>query len=48
MRLATFNVENLFVRARALDLEGWTEGRKILGHYAVLWCDLDVYSDRRT
>lgn len=36
MRLATFNVENLFVRARALNLEGWTEGKRILEHYVAL------------
>ncbi len=36
MRLATFNVENLFVRARALNLEGWTEGKKILENYVAL------------
>ena len=36
MRLATYNVENLFVRARALNLEGWTEGKKILEQYVAL------------
>ncbi len=36
MRLATFNVENLFVRARALNLDTWTEGKKILEEYVAL------------
>ena len=36
MRLATYNVENLFVRARALNLDTWTEGKQILEHYVAL------------
>lgn len=36
MRLATYNVENLFVRARALNLEGWAEGKKILEQFVAL------------
>ena len=36
MRLATYNVENLFVRARALNLDTWSEGRQILEHYVEL------------
>jgi endonuclease/exonuclease/phosphatase family metal-dependent hydrolase len=47
MRLATFNVENMFERARALNLETWAEGKPILDDYARL-SDLiehDVYTD---
>jgi endonuclease/exonuclease/phosphatase family metal-dependent hydrolase len=33
MRIASFNVENLFSRARALNQEGWSEGREILSDY---------------
>jgi len=36
MRLASYNVENLFTRARALNLDSWTEGRHILEMYAEL------------
>jgi endonuclease/exonuclease/phosphatase family metal-dependent hydrolase len=36
MRIATFNIENLFTRARALNLETWAEGRPILERYAEL------------
>ena len=36
MRLATYNVENLFVRARALNLDTWSEGKQILEHYVEL------------
>ena len=36
MRLASYNVENLFSRARALNLDSWAEGRKILEMYAEL------------
>ena len=36
MRIATYNVENLFVRARALNLDTWAEGKKILEHYVEL------------
>ena len=34
MRIATYNVENLFTRARALNLDTWSEGRGILEAYA--------------
>lgn len=30
MRLASYNVENLFARAKALNLESWAEGRPVL------------------
>lgn len=36
MRLATYNVENLFDRAKALNLETWAEGRQILERFAAL------------
>jgi len=36
MRLSTFNVENMFDRARALNLATWAEGRPILEDYARL------------
>jgi hypothetical protein len=34
MRMATYNVENLFTHARALNLDTWSEGRGILEAYA--------------
>jgi endonuclease/exonuclease/phosphatase family metal-dependent hydrolase len=34
MRIATYNVENLFTRARALNLDTWAEGRPILEAFA--------------
>lgn len=33
MRIASFNVENLFSRARALNQESWAEGREIINDY---------------
>jgi endonuclease/exonuclease/phosphatase family metal-dependent hydrolase len=36
MRLATFNVENLFDRAKAMNLETWAEGRAVLEAFAAL------------
>ena len=36
MRIATFNVENLFVRARALNLEGWSQSKVILERFVAL------------
>jgi endonuclease/exonuclease/phosphatase family metal-dependent hydrolase len=36
MRLATYNVENLFSRAKALNLDTWDEGRKILEAFTEL------------
>lgn len=34
MRIATYNVANLFERARALDLETWADGRAVLEAFA--------------
>jgi endonuclease/exonuclease/phosphatase family metal-dependent hydrolase len=34
MRIATYNVENLFTRARALNMDTWAEGRHILEAFA--------------
>ena len=36
MRIASFNVENMFRRARALNLETWSDGKDILNEYARL------------
>lgn len=36
MRIATFNVENLFSRPAAMNLETWTEGREVLEDVARL------------
>lgn len=36
MRLATYNVENLFNRAKVMNLEGWAEGKPTLEHFAKL------------
>lgn len=36
MRLAAFNVENLFDRAKAMNLETWEEGKPILEKFAKL------------
>lgn len=36
MRIASFNVENLFARARAMDLASWSEGKPILAAYSSL------------
>ncbi len=36
MRLATYNVENLFNRAKAMNLEGWAEGKPTLERFAKL------------
>lgn len=47
MRIASFNVENLFSRARALNLETWAEGRGILAAYSRLNARLQkaIYSN---
>lgn len=36
MRLASFNVENLFDRAKAMNLETWADGRVVLDRFAEL------------
>jgi len=36
MRLASFNVENLFDRAKAMNLDTWAEGRVVLDRFAEL------------
>ncbi len=36
MRLASYNVENLFDRAKAMNLDTWEEGRPILEKFAAL------------
>ncbi|MDX2214371.1 MAG: hypothetical protein SFY66_13860 [Oculatellaceae cyanobacterium bins.114] len=36
MRIASFNVENLFSRVRAMNLDDWTEGTPILTEYSRL------------
>lgn len=36
MRLATYNVENLFDRPRVMNLESWDQGRDILGWFSEL------------
>ena len=36
MRIATFNVENLFSRARAMNQEDWAEGKPILTEFSKL------------
>ena len=41
MRLATYNVENLFTRARALNLDGWAEGRPVLELYTEMYTLLE-------
>jgi endonuclease/exonuclease/phosphatase family metal-dependent hydrolase len=47
MRIATYNVENLFSRAKALNLDTWVEGKKILEMYAELneLFEHAIYSD---
>ena len=34
MRIASFNVENMFLRAKALNQDTWAEGRPALERYA--------------
>lgn len=36
MRLASYNVENLFDRAKAMNLDSWEEGRPVLEKFAAL------------
>ena len=46
MRIAAFNVENLFSRARALNQDTWAEGKAVLAAYSRLSTRLqkDIYS----
>ena len=34
MKLASYNVENLFTRAKALNLDTWSAGRAVLEQYS--------------
>jgi endonuclease/exonuclease/phosphatase family metal-dependent hydrolase len=47
MRIASYNVENLFARAKALNLDTWAEGRPILERFAELneLFEEEVYTD---
>ena len=36
MKLASFNLESLFDRAKALNLHTWTQGKTILDSYGSL------------
>jgi endonuclease/exonuclease/phosphatase family metal-dependent hydrolase len=47
MRLATYNVENLFSRVRALNLETWSEGKPVLELYSEMntLLEQEVYSE---
>jgi hypothetical protein len=36
MRLAVYNVENLFDRARAMNIEKWADGKVVLDKFAKL------------
>jgi endonuclease/exonuclease/phosphatase family metal-dependent hydrolase len=47
MRIASFNVENLFSRVRAMNLESWADGREVLANYSILTTILQrtVYED---
>ena len=46
MRIATFNVENLFRRPSAMSLDTWSQGKPILTDFQRL-CDL-IGQDRYT
>jgi endonuclease/exonuclease/phosphatase family metal-dependent hydrolase len=47
VRLASFNVENLFERAKAMNLATWAEGRPVLAAYERFnrLAQLEVYTD---
>lgn len=47
MRLATFNVENMFERARIMNLPSWDDGRAVLNDFARLTdlIEAQTYSD---
>jgi hypothetical protein len=36
MRIATFNVENLFIRVKVMNRSDWDEGRQVLNDYSAL------------
>ena len=36
MRIATYNVENLFDRARVMNLQTWSDGREVRNDFAAL------------
>lgn len=36
MRISTFNIENLFSRARIMNLEEWSDGKQVLSEYSHL------------
>lgn len=40
MRIASYNVENLFDRAKALNQDTWAEGKPVLDKYAELYAVL--------
>lgn len=46
MRIAVYNVENLFDRAKAMNLPGWDDGRLVLERFATLnqLLHKDIYS----
>lgn len=46
MKIATFNVENMFERAKAMSLETWTDGKEVLEDYQRLnaFIQSNVYS----
>ncbi len=47
MRLATYNVENLFTRAKALNMETWALGKPVIDRYAEIngLFENTIYSD---
>jgi endonuclease/exonuclease/phosphatase family metal-dependent hydrolase len=47
MRLATYNVENLFTRAKALNLDTWREGKPVIDRFAEINALFEgmIYSD---
>ena len=36
MRIGMYNVENLFDRAKVMNLESWSEGRPVLEQFSTL------------
>src|SRR6185503_7370936 len=51
VRIATFNVENLFRRPSAMNLESWAEGKPIIDDYArfsrIMAKDIYSVADKR-